>query len=396
MQAAHHAVGLAENKLVRRRGDALPVQPGGEIGRRLCALAKVDHVVEDAVETQRVRGHRGGKTQRRRRQALRLRLRHLDGRNEYLQHLVAGEEVGLVAFVGGLRQVPLQGVAQIDRQGNVARMFPAQRRHERQQVGDAREDDGDGVDVDAGDLLDRPARRCRGCQPRGLRGGEHGAHQMEQEGAGAAGRVHHALFERRIHGSRHHACGEPVRGVVLAQVVAGFGVDQAFVEGLEDVHADVLQAKAVDVPRNAQHQVPAGRVGQRPVEEIRLALPADPGIGERGAVQQRFSVLRRGLDQRRPGDGLGDHGQVGVLQEQGVVADLRAVGQAEQVFPQLPLQERLRRGAERGPQPAEVVEGAPGGQAVAPEFARDGVRVGQQAVADGHDALQPSQQRLRR
>ena len=162
LQAAHHAVGLAENKLVRRRGDALPVHPGGEIGRRLRALAKVDHVVEEAVEKQRVGGHRGGKPQRRRRQALRLRLRHLNGRNEYLQHLVAGKEVGLIAFVGGLRQVPLQGVAQIDRQGNVARMFPAQRRHERQQVGDACEDDGDGVNVDPGDLVYRLACRGRG------------------------------------------------------------------------------------------------------------------------------------------------------------------------------------------------------------------------------------------
>ena len=61
----------------------------------------------------------------------------------------------------------------------------------------------------------------------------------------------------------------------------------------------------------------------------------------------------------------------------------------------MPLQERFRRGAESGPESAEVIEGAPGGQAVAPELARDGVRIGQQAVADGYGALQPSQQLLR-
>ena len=40
--------------------------------------------------------------------------------------------------------------------------------------------------------------------------------------------------------------------------MTSFGVDQAFVKCLEDVHADVPQVKPVDVPGNSQHQVPAG------------------------------------------------------------------------------------------------------------------------------------------
>ena len=158
--------------------------------------------------------------------------------------------------------------------------------------------------------------------------------------------------------------------------MAGCGVDQALVEGLENIDADILQAKSVHVPRNPHDQFLAGLGSQQPVEEIRLALSGDTEIGESIAMQKCVRVPRRGLDHGRPGDRLRDHGEIGMLQEQGVVADLGSIGKAQKLIPKLPLQLGFRSLADGGPKFVESVEGAPRGQALAPELALDGVRIG--------------------
>lgn len=83
---------------------------------------------------------------------------------------------------------------------------------------------------------------------------------------------------------------------------------------------------------------------------------------------------------------------VGVLQKQGVVAHAGPIGEAQEPVPQLALQPGFRGAPDGGPHLAEVGQGAAGGDAVAPELAHDGVRVGPQRFADGNRALQPDQQ----
>ena len=116
-----------------------------------------------------------------------------------------------------------------------------------------------------------PARR--------LPGGHQPAHGVEQEGAAAARRVQHALRQRRIDRSGDHAGGQPVRGVVLAQVVPLVRVDQAFVQDLQHVGLDVAQAEAGGALGDLSHQVGAGGQAERPVEEIRLDRAQDALIG---------------------------------------------------------------------------------------------------------------------
>ena len=81
-----------------------------------------------------------------------------------------------------------------------------------------------------------------------------------------------------------------------------------------------------------------------------------------------------------------------MLQKQGVVAHTGPIREAQEPVPQLALQPGFRGVSDVGPQCGEVGERAVGGNAVAPELAHDGVRVGRQGCADGNDALQPDQQ----
>ena len=153
-----------------------------------------------------------------------------------------------------------------------------------------------------------------------------------------------------------------------------------------------MQPESVHQPRHAHDQRGTVLGRQHPIEEVRFALAGDAEIGERLAVQQGRGARRRGVDHGAPGDGFGNDRQVGVLQKQGVVAHAGPIGEAQEAVPQLALQPGFRGASDVGPQLAEVGQGTAGGDAVAPELAHDGVRVGRQRFADGNRALQPDQQ----
>ena len=174
--------------------------------------------------------------------------------------------------------------------------------------------------------------------------------------------------------------------------MAGLRVDQAFVERLQDIDLNVVQAEAGHLPRSPHHEVGTLFCGQHPVEEVRLTLAGNPKIGECRAVEQGGRVLRRNLDHRIPGHRLRDDDKIGVLEEQAVIADIGAVSEAEKPVPECALQPRLGSLSDLFPHRIEGVEGSSSGEALTPEFPCDGVRIRQQAVACGDDTLQPNQQ----
>ena len=188
---------------------------------------------------------------------------------------------------------------------------------------------------------------------------------MEQERPRAAGRIHDPLFQRVVHGGRDHAGGEPVGGVVFPEAVAGLGGDQVLVERLEDVHPNIAQAEPVHLPRDPHDQFRAVLGGQRPVEEIWLALAGNAEVRERRAVEQRGRV-RGGASTIAATHRLGDDGEIGMLQEQRVVADLGPVGEAQEPVPQIAFQARSGHMSDAVPEIAQAVEGAPRGQAPRP------------------------------
>ena len=98
---------------------------------------------------------------------------------------------------------------------------------------------------------------------------------MKKERARTAGRVHDPLFKRVVHGCRDHAGSQPVGGVVFAKIVAAPRVNQALVEGFENIDTDIVKAESVHMPRNSHDQDCAVLVGQYPVEEIGLTMPGD-------------------------------------------------------------------------------------------------------------------------
>jgi hypothetical protein len=94
------------------------------------------------------------------------------------------------------------------------------------------------------------------------------------------------------------------------------------------------------------------------------------------------------------GERLGDDREVGVLEEQTVVAQRRAVGLAQETVPELALEGHLRVVAEGGPERLQVGPGAAEGEALAAEFALDRERLRRQVVPVGERGLQPGEQRL--
>ena len=135
--------------------------------------------------------------------------------------------------------------------------------------------------VDADDLVQAALQGGAGVQPFRVGRREQPPQGVEEEGAGAAGRVQDALFQRTVNGFGAHAGGQPVGGVVLAEVVAVLGINQGLVEALEDVGLDLVEPEASDVLGDATHQFGTRRRGQNPIEEVGLHDARDTGLLER-------------------------------------------------------------------------------------------------------------------
>jgi hypothetical protein len=155
---------------------------------------------------------------------------------------------------------------------------------------------------------------------------------MKKEGARSAGRVQHALGQWSGQRMRDDLGCQPIRCVILAQIVALRRVDQAFVKRLQDIRFDIAQAKARRLPGDSAHQILAVRKLQDPIEEIALDRPLDTDLVEGLAGKNRSGVVGRQVEHPRR-DRFGNHGQVGVLEKKRIVADRDAIGFAQQSIP---------------------------------------------------------------
>lgn len=291
--------------------------------------------------------------------------------------------------------VPLQRVAEIDRHRD-SPLAGAQRLPEREEHGDAREDHGHGMHVDAADPVagaprDLPLRHIR-CA-KGLR---LGADRVEEEGPRAAGRIEHALVGGIAQRLAHHAKGEPIGSVVLAELVALGGIDEGLVEHLQEVDVDVAEIETIHVLREPADEIrPVGRI-QNPAEQVVLHRAGHADIGEGGARQEAGGLRRRQIGAHHAGrDRLGDDHEIGVLQPQEAVVHRAAVDMGEVALPELALELRLRVVGERREGALEQREAAGEGGALAAELARDRERIGPDAVLHRDDALEPGEERAR-
>ena len=222
-------------------------------------------------------------------------------------------------------------------------------------------------------------------------GGDQAPHRMEQKRAGPARRIEHPLLQRLLHGRRDDPRGEPVRRVIFPQVVALVRIDQAFIQDFQHVGFDVRQAEAGGLQRDVTHQIRPGRQPQGPVEEIGFHRAQYALVRQRAARQQRRGVGYRQVQHAR-GDRLYDNGQVGVLQEQRIVADVLAIGFTQQPVPQLPLQPHLGMVAQFGPQRLQRHAAAAEDHAVATKGLRHHAWLRHEIRRVGEQQFQPGQQ----
>ena len=298
------------------------------------------------------------------------------------QHFAVGQEP---------LHVPLQRVAQVDGDGQFRTIRVAQPLAQRQQVGDARDLHGHGMHVDPDHLVQAALQGGARVQPLRLGFRQQASQGVEQERAGAAGRVQHALLQRTLDSLRAHAGRQPVGRVVLAQVVPVLRIHQRFVEALEHVGLDLAQPETPHVAGDAPHQVGSHRRGQNPIKEVGFHHAAHAGLLERTARQQ-VGGFGRGQPQHVHGDGLGHHREVGVLEEEVVAVHRRSVDQFQPLRPELALEARFGLRAHRGPGLPQVAQRAIPGGALAAQFAYHRFRLGVQVVAGRHGGAEPDQQ----
>src|SRR3972149_213102 len=137
-----------------------------------------------------------------------------------------------------------------------------------EEVGDARDLNGDGVHIDAANAVAAEGKRVTAGHGCSVSGREKPADGVGKEGAGAAGGGQDALVEGAVGGVLAPAGGKPVGGVVLAKIVALLRVDEGLVEALEDVSLDVAEAKAGRLGCDAPDQFGAVAGRGQPAAEI--------------------------------------------------------------------------------------------------------------------------------
>ena len=220
-----------------------------------------------------------------------------------------------------------------------------------------------GVNVDAGDRLPPAVEDFPGF-PVGCRGGgDEVGHRLGHEGAGAAGRVQHALVQRVVHQLLYHGAGQPCGGVVLPQLPPLLWRYDRLVQGGGGVRGGLGPVEAGHpAGQGLQQRVAADLIG--PGEEVRFEHPLQPrAVAQLPTLEQVGGVVGGQLADVDTEGGLHHHAddgaQVGVADEQVVhllradanlrqsrarlvAHPLRAVGDfaqggAQQVIPQPPL-----------------------------------------------------------
>ena len=143
--------------------------------------------------------------------------------------------------------------------------------------GGAGEVDGGGVYVDACDVGEQSVEHAGGFAARGAGGGEILANGGEDERAGAASGVEHALVERIGDDGVDDFAGEPVGSVILAKSASVVGGDDGFVEDAGDIGLGAGPIEAVDAAGESAQPCAALDFGG-PGEEVGLDDAAHAGF----------------------------------------------------------------------------------------------------------------------
>ena len=131
--------------------------------------------------------------------------------------------------------------------------------------------------------------------------------------------------------------GQPIRCVILAEVMALARIDQAFVQNLQNVRFNLAQPEPANVSSNSPYEIVSFRIRQRPIEKIAFDSAADICIFECGPGQQTHRIVipyaQNGLRNR-----LCDDNEEGVLEPKGVSFDGAPINECKELISQLALQ----------------------------------------------------------
>jgi hypothetical protein len=116
-------------------------------------------------------------------------------------------------------------------------------------------------------------------------------------------RVQNPLRERVRDRLTDHLVGEPVRGVVLPELLPGLGADDGFAQDLQDIVLDGAPVEAAEPTGKGPHEPVPLRHLDHPVEEVGLDDAVDAALIEPGAGEQR---LQDDVLDRETWNGVGD------------------------------------------------------------------------------------------
>ena len=162
-------------------------------------------------------------------------------------HLVFGEHVAGA-------EPELQGVAEVDRNGDGGPIGALNGPPSCQRPRGAREMHSDGVDVYAGHSVVEPVEQFLSGKSLSLRVFHEVVDRLYDERAGAAGRVEHPLLQRVGDKLADHGAGEPVRGVVLSEPSSLVGRDDRLVQDGGDIRGRVRPVEPCDPVRQRGHE----------------------------------------------------------------------------------------------------------------------------------------------
>jgi hypothetical protein len=109
-------------------------------------------------------------------------------------------------------------------------------------------------------------------------------------------------------------------------------VDQRFIENLQNVAFDLIEAKAAHMRQDATDKGLALRFRDHPVEEIAFRGAEDAGCLERRAGQYVPGIIVAQAEHRQR-DGLGNDHKESVLEEKRVAFDLAPIDQFQELGP---------------------------------------------------------------
>ena len=176
--------------------------------------------------------------------------------------------------------------------------------------------------------------------------------------------------------------------------MALLAVDQRFIEDLQDIAFDLIEAEAADMSKNSPDERLAVRLRDHPIEEIALCRAEDAGRLEGGSRQHASGIVIAQAEHSQR-DGLCDNHQKGVLEEQRVAFDLAAIDQLQELRPQLPFQCDGRIIFQLVPKRPKTVIGAPKRYGLLTKLKPHGDWIRDKRALERNGAVEPRQKTVR-